>query len=547
MTTLATPLLADPGHRARPDPVIVFLLTAVLAVLLIRTAWQADDAYTAWRLVDNFVNGYGLRNNIDERVQTFTSAAWTLLNAAFYWVTRDIYWTSTVLSLVCTLLAVRIAVRRTGERAVPLVFAFATTGLSLAFMDFSVGGFENPLSHLVCACFAAVWFDSAATERRYVRLFFLAALAGLTRLDTLGVYLPALVLEFATVRLPLRRKLWLAALALSPLVLWHVFATIYFGFPLQNAAYAKRFNGIPTSEFVRAGIDYYLNSIARDPLTLTTVALALIVSWSSREAKLRAFALGVAVYLVYVLYVGGCYMSGRFFSLPLFASVVAVLHTKKLDEVRVGRFVLATVVVLGCLAKNPTFTTGKDYGSNRERSGTSEWLDKGISDERASWYQHSGLLLASRNTPLPRPLPEWDFKKALVQFTESMHGGPCVGTMAPSGYFAFFAPREFHIYDLNGQVDPLMARLPIDLHAGWKQAHHFREPVPGYQETLLSGENHIVDPDLHEYYEKLRLVTRGPIWSGKRLRTILALNLGRYDHLLANYEARRKAARSDGR
>ncbi|HLQ36429.1 MAG TPA: hypothetical protein VK348_01410, partial [Planctomycetota bacterium] len=493
------------------------------------------------------VHGHGLRNNIAERVQTFTSTAWTMLNAAVYCVTGNIYYTSIVLSLLCTLAAVLLAIHRHRQNLLQVAFAFAATGLSIAFMDFSVGGFENPLSHLVCAAFAWVWFTADFGPRRFTRLFLVAACAGLTRLDTLALYLPPLLVEFCGSPLPLRQRLRLALLALSPLLAWQLFALVYFGFPLQNAAYAKRFNGIPTSEFVRAGVDYFMNSIYRDPLTLTVVAASTAVGFRSRDRRLVAIAIGVLLYLLYVLYVGGCYMSGRFFTLPLFASVIALLHSGVLARPQTARAALAVVIVLGCLGKNPTFTTGKDYGKDRERSATSEWLDKGIADERASWYQHSGLLLASRNTPLPRPLPEWDFQRALAQFTASMHGGPCVGTMAPAGYFSFFAPREYHIYDLNGQVDPLMARLPIALEAGWKQAHHFREPVPGYQDSLVAGDNRIEDPDLREYYDKIRLLTRGEIWSWQRLCTIVAMNLGRYDHLLAAYEARRRAAQPAGR
>jgi hypothetical protein len=42
----------------------------------------------------------------------------------------------------------------------------------------------------------------------------------------------------------------------------------------------------------------------------------------------------------------------------------------------------------------------------------------------------------------------------------------------------------------------------------------------------------IVDPKLHEYYNVLRTITRGPIWSVRRLKEIVWINLGYYDHLL---------------
>ena len=43
------------------------------------------------------------------------------------------------------------------------------------------------------------------------------------------------------------------------------------------------------------------------------------------------------------------------------------------------------------------------------------------------------------------------------------------------------------------------------------------------------------DKQLQEYAEKLRLVTRGEIWSGERFREILHFNLGHYAHLINSH------------
>ena len=42
-------------------------------ILIFKTAWISDDAYITFRVADNFVNGYGLRWNIEDRVQVFTN------------------------------------------------------------------------------------------------------------------------------------------------------------------------------------------------------------------------------------------------------------------------------------------------------------------------------------------------------------------------------------------------------------------------------------------------------------------------------------------
>jgi len=51
-----------------------------------------------------------------------------------------------------------------------------------------------------------------------------------------------------------------------------------------------------------------------------------------------------------------------------------------------------------------------------------------------------------------------------------------------------------------------------------------------------------MDSALAEYYEKLRLITSGPVWSGDRLAMIVRFNLGQEDHLLEEYEAHGRRA-----
>jgi hypothetical protein len=55
-----------------------------------------------------------------------------------------------------------------------------------------------------------------------------------------------------------------------------------------------------------------------------------------------------------------------------------------------------------------------------------------------------------------------------------------------------------------------------------------------------------MDPGLAAYYDALSLITRGPLLSGRRLRAILAMNLGRDDHLLDAYRAGVREPRPPG-
>jgi arabinofuranosyltransferase len=242
--------------------------------------------------------------------------------------------------------------------------------------------------------------------------------------------------------------------------------------------------------------------------------------------------------MIYVLYIGGGYMSGRFFTMIFFASVLAILRSRVFLDFEFARVALPALILLGCLGINPTFTTGKDYGDAPDHGITSEWLDKGIADERASWYPNSGFLFASRHIEMPKASAWWDFNKAVKGVLGSIGTGPCVFQIVPAGYFSYYMPRECHMYDLNGQVDPLMARIPNRYNKNWRQGHLFKPEIPGYRETLISGKNEIKDPDIALYYDKIRLITRGDLWSWERFKTIVNMNLGRYNYLLKAYADR---------
>lgn len=77
---------------------ILFLLILV-SLVIIRNSWISDDAYITFRTLDNFLNGYGLRWNISERVQTFTNPLWLFVNIIPYIFYKNIFITSIILSI----------------------------------------------------------------------------------------------------------------------------------------------------------------------------------------------------------------------------------------------------------------------------------------------------------------------------------------------------------------------------------------------------------------------------------------------------------------
>ena len=107
------------------------------------------------------------------------------------------------------------------------------------------------------------------------------------------------------------------------------------------------------------------------------------------------------------------------------------------------------------------------------------------------------------------------------------------------GYVGYFASPHVIIIDYNGLSDPLLARLPPAIDKATWRPGHLSRPIPdGYIESMISGENQIVDPSLSEYFDKLVLITREPVWNWERLVTIYKINTGQYDYLIRDYVAR---------
>src|SRR5262249_7820643 len=95
---------------------------------------------------------------------------------------------------------------------------------------------------------------------------------------------------------------------------------------------------------------------------------------------------------------------------------------------------------------------------------------------------------------------------------------PSGGNLVPAAYFA---GPTVHIIDRQGDGDPLLARLPPADSALAGVA--LRELPDGYEETVVSGVNRITAPALAAYYDRLALITRGPLLSVPRLRAIVSM------------------------
>jgi arabinofuranosyltransferase len=501
----------------------IFVFFVLYLFLLVRNSWASDDAFITLRVVTNILHGYGPNWNGAERVQVFTHPFWMAILIPFYVLIRNPFFTLYAAGFAFSAVTVLFLLYKFSPSVWIVPIATALLLASKAFMDYSSSGLENPLSHLLALLFIWVFLyvETNANKRLFLLTLFVS-LSMLNRLDTVLLFLPALLLEILHSIRDFRNTLGTLLLGGLPILLWEIFSIFYYGFPFPNTYYAKLTTGIPQIDLYRQGWLYFQNSLNWDHITLPIICLTVILSLVFGEGKRRSLALGIIFYLAYILYIGGDFMTGRFFSIPYFIAVTMLIGLppalKLKDSPTFSLAAIGLVLFAGLTSLTPPMLIKID-----EHNGIID--EHGIADEKVAYFYCCGLL------------NQWDhgLKLKIIQDARKANEDNVLLIVRESiGIYGFYAGPDVYIMDKVCLSDPLRSRLPA--FSSWRIGH-FRRPYPdGYTESIEAGfVNQIREPHLHEYYDKLLLVTRGDLFSIERLKTILEFNLGTYDHLIDEY------------
>lgn len=484
--------------------------TAVLfsIFIILLNSWVDEDAFVTYRVISNFISGYGLRFNIDERVQAFTHPLWLFVSTAFHFLTEDMFFTMITTGCVCSLIALSIVFMRLPRDVITVLLMLTLIVFSRAFIHFSTSGLENSLTHLLCGAFAVIFIRNERLSK--FSIFLLALCAGLSvvnRLDSVLFFVPALL--YVLINQRNIKTVGVILAGLTPVWSWLLFSLLYYGFLFPNTYYAKVATDIPKRDIYSAGLFYFEHSLARDPVTLSTIFLAVLLSAFAGSVRARALAAGLVLYLLYVVSVGADYMCGRFFS-AAFLLAVCILTTFRWRRVAAaisGILVVTTAYIAGGVplmtrlsSKPPSIVNG---------------YDQIVVDTQIHFYQVSGLPAILRNGL--RPLRRSD-APASVEFIFGINDS------TPR------SPFQRHIVDDLALADPLLARLPS--RGYWRPGHYQRDIPAGYPAVLRGQQDSLCDASLDIYKRHLDLLTRGPLWSLERFKTIVTMNIGGYNHLI---------------
>lgn len=523
---------------------LAFLLLWGLYLLVVN-AWLNDDAFISFRSVKNAIDGYGLRWNTFERVQAYTHPLWLFLLIASNFFVSNLYTVSFVLSALTTFGAI-FFVKSVFANVSKLYFV-TFLGLligSKAFLEYSNSGLENPLSHLLLAILAYVLFANDDLDyllNKVKKVAFIFALAYLTRPDlVIIVFVPLTYLFFAAIQQNFKKTIKVVLIGFTPAIIWTAFSILYYGVPFPNTAYAKLGTRADSLLLYKSGINYLLNSFDWDPLSLSIISISCLVTLIWGRRLQRCLSLSILLYIIYLIKIGGDYMSGRFISAPFFIANINLLYficnLEINAEVRSNLLrkyapsILSGFLALGVFSSifNPKIQRYPQQFKDKIYSRENVLSLRTVADSRLFFYQTTGLIPIIKNSGI--------VKHRLYRQGQKMRASnQDVFNSRAIGMHGYCLKPEQRIIDVYGLSDPLIARLPTRNPKVWRIGHFMRKVPDGYFASLKTFENRISDPDLKQYYEIISKITRDPIFSFERFKLIIKFNLGRYDYLRENF------------
>lgn len=518
----------------------IVVLFALFFIVLVKTAWLSDDSFITLRVIDNFVNGYGLRYNVVERVQAYTHPLWLFLLTLPYFIFKDPFYTPILISIALTLLLLYLLIFKLSISRFNSIFIIILLIASKSFIDYSSSGLENPLSHLLIVIYIYFYLKEIEIQRKILILSFIISLSYLNRIDSILIYIPSLFYLFYQNHS--KKNILYAIYGFLPIILWTVFSIVYYGFPFPNTFYAKINTGIPKLEIFSQGVYYFINSLKFDTITLVIIFLVIGITFIKRIKIHYYLVFGILLYLIYIIYIGGDFMSGRFFSLPFITAIAILVSSITFNGYYYKLFLSIIFVLYLILYPYTPVKTGIDYADK-----TFNFLDEnGISDERGYYYQNTSLWKAINGYKMPQH-QMIDVAQRQIEMKEKVFLAGAIG------FLGYYAGPSLYVIDVYALSDAFLSKLPVvkyDLIYGrayekkfnrkpnknWRIGHFLRPLPEGFTLSKIKNDCLIKDSLLNEFYKKIYIITQSSIFSFERFNEIIKMNLGLYDKLKSHYK-----------
>ncbi|MGA3147337.1 MAG: hypothetical protein ABSF33_07665 [Acidimicrobiales bacterium] len=478
------------------------VVLALPVLLLAGAAWAHRsvfaDGYIYLHIVQNILAGNGPVFNAGQRVEAFTSPAWTFVLALAGFVTPfPLDWIAVVLGILFTLGGVSLAIvssARLVHRAAPrtfllplgaVVFLAVPPVWSLASM-----GLETGLSFLwLGACFALLVRWGRTAGERMPRFGLVVLGLGVLIRPELG--LDSLVFIGGLLWVERSDQWWrgrirIIAWAAAIPVLYQVFRMGYYGVLVANTATAKE------ASLPRLGRGFLYLSDFVGPYWLFIPALALLAgayyplasalrrSGSESRSLMALLALPIAGALNagYIIAMGGDYVHARLLIAPFFAACVPVATVPLARRYLISLLVLPWVMVCAFSLRS---------ADNSPWSISPFVVVNGHGNVDPTQSRGNG-----RATPVLRPTSGIYADFGSPGEPVRLDVAPAPGTTSPTIATSWIGGEPYELgtgvqfLDLLGLADPLTAHLKLT-HRGTLTGHEKPLPTP-WIAALLTAE-----------------------------------------------------------
>ena len=458
-----------------------------VALFLLSNLWISDDAAITLRSVLNFHHGNGATFNAGDRVQSFSHPFWFVLISVVFVAVRDPILATFATSLACCSAAIWI-VARPNQLGITALLPTVLLLSSRAFVDYGLSGLENPLSALLIASTFVLLRSSETSDPNgglQGKWVLAAALLVMTRIDNAPFLVPPALYAIVTTKRRAqfldRRSVFVALLLLAT---WIAVTVAYYGTFLPNTSLAKLSHNLPRSEVLTQGFVYLAHSVGSDPVTGLVIAVSLVAGARFGSPIHRAAVIGIGLHLVYTVWIGGDFMSGRFLSTSFVAATWMITDLTASSPSVKAMSPKAWLCVLGAIAVSGLILPANSPSRAELDSRSESFADggpmtpTGIVRERDFYFESASLLGQNRKW---FEVAEWSHVRVTYpRRVEITCGG--------LGALGLSLPPEVVLLDSCALADPFLSRKAAILGEDWRIGHLIRDRQDEYFEYLITGE-----------------------------------------------------------
>ena len=243
----------------------------------------------------------------------------------------------------------------------------------------------------------------------------------------------------------------------------------------------------------------------------------------SKNRILYSLSAGLVLYILYIIWSGGDFMLGRFFSVLIYLSIGLIILSFRYNSLlntNTKNFHMLSLLLI-CLINGSTQQYPFNKGTNVNYKPRVSY--NFIGDERGGNYRASGLWSSERT--------KWVYSENSPVNLPKSYRTAC-GLLGGQS----MADTTNYLIDLCTLSDPFLARFPTVQTHFFTTGHLIRIMPTNYGERLIGKIDALPDERLNNMLNDFLIVTRGNLFSLERLKTIWRLNSGYYDNLdLSDY------------